>query len=84
MVEDTRTPVPDQASFRIDFPAWLSGLGSRRRAVAESLAASYSTAEVAQEHGISPGRVSQLRRELQEAWEQFHGQPENGSAAMVG
>ncbi|MBL7134927.1 MAG: hypothetical protein ISS78_12570, partial [Phycisphaerae bacterium] len=23
VVEDHRTPVPDQAAFRIDFPAWL-------------------------------------------------------------
>jgi RNA polymerase sigma factor (sigma-70 family) len=73
MVEDTRTPVPDQASFRIDFPDWLSVLGGRERAVAQSLAAGYTTAEVAEQHGISPSRVSQLRRKLHEAWERFHG-----------
>jgi RNA polymerase sigma factor (sigma-70 family) len=72
LVEDTQTPVPDQASFRIDFPAWLSRLGSRDRAVAQSLAANYTTGEVAVQHGISPGRVSQLRRELHDGWEQFH------------
>jgi hypothetical protein len=84
LVEDTCTPVPDQASFRIDFPNWLSGLGSRPRAVAQSLAASYTTREVADQHGISPGRVSQLRRELHEAWEQFHEQPNDGLPAMAG
>ena len=83
LVADTKTPVPDQASFRVDFPTWLSGLGSRRRAVAQSLAASHTTREVAKEHGISPGRVSQLRRELHEAWERFHGEPANGSVAVV-
>lgn len=84
VVEDTRTPVADQASFRVDFSEWLSRLPSRDRRVAESLAASYTTGEVAEQHGISPGRVSQLRRELQEGWERFHGQPGDGSAAMVG
>jgi len=84
VVEDIRTPVADQASFRVDFPDWLSRLPNRERAVAQLLAASYTTGEVADEYGISPGRVSQLRRELQEAWERFHEEPGDGSAALVG
>jgi DNA-binding NarL/FixJ family response regulator len=83
MVEDTRTPVPDQASFRVDFPSWLSRLGSRDRAVAQSLAAGYTTREVAEEHGISPGRVSQLRRQLHDGWERFHGGQEVELAATT-
>ena len=70
LVADTRTPYPTRRRpSELDFPAWLSGLGSRRRAVAQSLAASYTTRVLAEEHGISPGRVSQMRRELHEAWD---------------
>jgi hypothetical protein len=32
IVEDTHTPPPDQAAFRIDFPAWLDTLDRRSRA----------------------------------------------------
>ena len=31
--------------------------------------------DVAGKHGLSPGRVSQLRREFQEAWERFTADP---------
>lgn len=83
VVEDTRTPVPEQACFRVDFPAWLERLNERERRIAQALAASYSTSEVAEEHGLSLGRVSQLRRELHQAWERFHGQVSDGSAVAV-
>ena len=69
---DTRTPVPDQAAFRIDLPAWLSQLSSRNRRIAESLACGDSTQVVARKFRVSPGRISQLRRELHESWEAFH------------
>jgi hypothetical protein len=31
IVEDHRTPVPDQVAFRIDFPAWLDSLTKAKR-----------------------------------------------------
>jgi DNA-directed RNA polymerase specialized sigma24 family protein len=74
VVEDHRTPVPEQASFRVDFPAWLKTLSRRDRKVAKCLAAGHSTGEVARRFGISSARVSQLRRELYESWQQFHGE----------
>jgi hypothetical protein len=74
LVDDTRTPVPDQAAFRIDFPAWLATLAPRERALAEDLAMGHSTREMAEKYGVCDGRISQLRRELHADWERFHGQ----------
>ena len=71
MVEDHRTPVVDQVCFRVDFPDWLSRLNRRNRRIAESLAHGNSTHAVARQFRVSAGRVSQLRREFYESWEQF-------------
>jgi hypothetical protein len=73
--DDAATPPPDQAAFRIDFPRWLGRLGTRRRGIALDLAQSRTTGEVASRRGLSPGRVSQLRRELRRDWLLFHGEP---------
>lgn len=73
-LEDSRTPIPDQAAFRIDFPAWLSQLSSRNRRVARLLMAGNQTCQVARYFGVSAARVSQLRRELYEDWQRFHGE----------
>lgn len=74
-VEDTSTPVPDQAAFRCDFPAWLQTHSPRNRQIAESLAMGDSTSKVARRFRISRGRVSQLRRELNHSWDAFHELP---------
>jgi DNA-directed RNA polymerase specialized sigma24 family protein len=72
IVEDTRTPVVDQAAFRVDFPAWLERLSRRNRRIAESLAYGHTTKAVARKFRVTPGRISQLRRELHASWEEFH------------
>jgi hypothetical protein len=74
VVEDRRTPVPDQVCFRVDFPAWLETLPGRERQVAESLMLGKTNGEAAKEVGVSPSRVSQLRRELEASWFGFHGE----------
>ena len=71
-----RTPVLDQVWFRIDFPQWLESLSRRDRAIAQALASSYSTAAVARRYALSPGRVSQLRREFHQSWLRFHDESE--------
>lgn len=76
IVEDQRTPVPDQAAFRCDFPDWLDTLSPQKRQITERLAVGDTTSEVAQTCIISPGRVSQIRRELDDSWQEFHGEPE--------
>jgi hypothetical protein len=74
VVEDTSTPVADQAAFRCDFPAWLSQQRRRTRRIAEALALGHTTNEVARRFRLSPGRISQLRSELRNSWQTFHGE----------
>ena len=80
VVEDPRTPVPDQVAFRCDFPAWLDMLSRRNRRIAEALSVGHSTSEVAKRFRVSPGRISQLRREMHQSWIEFHGESATGTA----
>jgi len=73
IVEDRRTPVPDQVAFRIDFPRWLTLLSTRNRRIAEALALGNSTSLVAKRFKLSPGRISQLRGELYKSWQNYQG-----------
>ena len=74
VVGDLRTPVADQACFRVDFPAWLRTLPPRNRRVAEALAGGHRTKDVARRFGLSLARISQLRREFFDSWQRFHGE----------
>jgi hypothetical protein len=74
VVEDRRTPPPDQAAFRIDFPAWLGQHSARNRRIAAALAIGYKAGEVAEKYGLSNARVNQLRRVLDALWQEFHGE----------
>ena len=76
---NSRTPVVDQVAFRLDFPAWLGELSRRDRRVAQLLAKGHSTSDVARRFRISAARVSQLRRELHQSWQQFHGELQEAS-----
>ncbi len=75
VVEDTHTPVSEQVAFRIDFPRWLMTQTKRDRRIAETLALGHTTGEVSRRFKVSAGRVSQLRRELCQSWQEFHGKP---------
>ena len=75
VVEDGQTPVPDQAAFRLDFPAWLASQGARRRKIAETLALGHSTNETAERFSLSPARISQMRREFCRSWRDYQGEP---------
>ena len=74
VVEDDRTPIPDQVAFRCDFPVWLKRLSRRNRRIAEALAVGHTTGDVARRFKVSPGRISQLRRLLQQSWQEFQGE----------
>ena len=76
LAEDNRVSPAEEAAFRVDFESWLEGLPGRDRRVAELLATGEMTLAVARMVGISPGRVSQLRRELAESWREFQAGPE--------
>jgi len=72
--DNTMTPVPDQVSFRLDFPAWLATLSARDRKLIRTLMTGESTAAMAHQFSLSPSRISQLRREFQHDWQLFCGE----------
>jgi hypothetical protein len=71
LVEDTRASVPDQVAAKLDVGAWFATLSRRMKRIARDLAYGFSTSEVAEKHGVTPGRISQLRRTLEESWAAF-------------
>jgi hypothetical protein len=81
--DNTQTPVPEQAAFRIDWPAWQQTRTERDRRIITDLTAGERTLEVSRKYGISPGRVSQLRQEFHADWLRFHGETANASQAGV-
>ena len=83
MVVDRRTPVPEQVAFRIDVPEWLATLTHRARKIATDLATGWTTGDVARKYKLSPGRISQIRKELFESWHKFHGEAEEVTAGAA-
>jgi hypothetical protein len=72
--DNSRSPVPEQVAFRLDFPAWLATLGARNRSIAQDMAQGHRTGELADAYGLSPARVSQLRRQFHRDWQKFCGE----------
>jgi hypothetical protein len=81
VLEDRRSTPAEIAILRLDFTAWLGRMKYRRRQIALKLAAGYRTEEVARQFRLSPGRISQLRREFEASWEEF--QRDNTRAVQV-
>lgn len=71
LTDNTVSPVPDQVAFRLDFPAWRLSRCERDRRLIDDLVVGERTLDVAQKHGLSPGRISQLRRDFKEDWQRF-------------
>lgn len=80
LADNTTTPPDEQAAFRIDFSAWLASLTARRRRVALDLLSGERPGDVAVKRSLSPGRVSQLRRELLHDWRQYCGEMDPGGS----
>ena len=72
--DNTRSPVDEQACFRLDFPAWLRSLPRRDRRLVKGMALGHRTLDLARRFRLSAGRVSQLRREFHREWQRFHGE----------
>jgi hypothetical protein len=84
LIEDRRHGDPASvAAARIDVGEWLASMSSLRRKIAECLASGASTAEAAQRFNVSPGRISQLRREFQKSWLAFHGETVTAGTAAA-
>jgi hypothetical protein len=73
LVEDKHATPADIARVRIDFSDWLRTLPHRTRRIAETLSTGETTSTVAKLFHVSAGRVSQLRKQLKESWEEFVG-----------
>lgn len=74
LVESRQAGPAETAAARVDTTAWLKSLGYRQRRIARALARGETTGKVAHMFGLSTGRVSQLRQELQRSWHLFHGE----------
>jgi hypothetical protein len=75
--DNRQTPVDEQVCFRIDFPHWSSTLGPRNRSIALDMAVGHTTQDLANTYGLSPGRISQLRREFCQDWKRFTADPDD-------
>jgi hypothetical protein len=74
-LEDNRlTPIPDQVAFRLDFPAFLRTLTLRDRRLALFLSRGHSGKEAARRFRLSPGRVTQMRKQWRHEWLVFQGE----------
>jgi hypothetical protein len=69
--DNTQTPVFDQIVFRLDFPAWRRTRSERDRTIMNALMMGERPRDISRRHGLSPGRISQLRRDFQEDWSRF-------------
>jgi hypothetical protein len=67
--DDSLTPVPEQVSFRIDWPEYFNSLSNRDRELAVYLLLGNSATEAARKFAISPGRVTQLRQRWHREWQ---------------
>lgn len=74
LVEDPTCTPAELAASRIDFSAWLRQLPRLKRRIASTLAAGKTTKQTAKRLKLTPGRISQLRRELADNWRTFQGE----------
>ena len=84
LLDNAVTPPPEAAAFRIDFPAWLATWPERDRRLIEALGLGERTLALADQFGLTPGRISQKRREYHGDWERFCGDLPAQGAAGVG
>jgi len=73
LIESPHAGPADTAATRIDFSSWLELLPRRLRKIAVFLGNGETTSAASQRFRLSQGRISQIRRQLYEAWHQFQG-----------
>ncbi len=74
VIEDKRAGPAETAAARIDIGDWFASLSRKKRRIAKTLAAGETTKKAARKHRVSPGRISQVRRELMDNWQAFQGE----------
>lgn len=75
LLEDRKAGPAETAAARIDIADWFASLPKKKRRIAATLATGETTKRAARKFGVSAGRISQTRRELQQAWQDFQGEP---------
>jgi hypothetical protein len=75
VVEDRRCTPAEVAASRLDLDDWFDQLPQFKRGIAQTLATGESTGETARRFQVTAGRVSQIRRELEDDWHQYQGEP---------
>ena len=73
VVEDHRSGPAETAAARVDIAEWFHSLPRKKRRIATMLATGESTKRAARRFRVSPGRISQVRRELEDDWRGFQG-----------
>ena len=81
LVEAKHAGPAETAASRIDFADWLASLTRRDEMIAEALSDGGTTKDVARRFRVSPGRISQKRREFLVSWQRFQGQHDGPSAS---
>jgi len=66
--ENRRTPIPEQAAFRIDWPKFIRSLSRRDQRLATYLSLGNSAKAAAEKFCLSQGRVTQLRQGWCREW----------------
>lgn len=56
---------------KLDTAAWLQTLTARHKAITLLYAAGWRTEEIAELFGVTSGRISQIRKELLDLWQEF-------------
>jgi hypothetical protein len=79
LINDRRVSVPDQVAAKIDFGDWFATLSKQLSLIASDLAQGFSTSETASKYGVTAGRVSQIRKILENSWTRFQ---EHSSTAI--
>jgi len=75
LIEDRKAGPAETAAARVDISDWFDSLPRHKRRIAQTLAAGESTKRTAKKFGVTPGRISQMRREFQAAWAEFQREP---------
>jgi DNA-directed RNA polymerase specialized sigma24 family protein len=76
LVEDKHAGPAETAAARIDVAEWFDSMSARDRKIAEALSQGATTNDVAMRFCVSPGRISQKRREFLQSWRSFQGEQE--------
>jgi hypothetical protein len=83
LCENTVSEIPDQVCFRLDFPAWRASRCERDQRLIDDLMTGERARDVSRKYRLTPGRVSQLRREYREDWQRFCGEDAESGKAVV-